>query len=251
MAGVTRWHLIALITLLVCAAPVLAGEQPTPPVSKPPASVTEDMVRLLELGKLLMGQNNPTYAQSAVKLDNDTRNAAGAQALDIFRRVVKSHPEYADGWLWLGIALTETLVYSKEHPKGKCAPTDAQITEGMQAFRVAYMRNPADLVTVSYYGEGLMVYQKDFDNARKLWEGYLRLATTDMQRVTALTQAGRACLNKAYFGKADNMPAEEIRKHYQAATDFMQKAAKLCPNSQEVKTMQELLKKLRKELLGK
>lgn len=254
MAGGARWLpiLLALIAGLQFSGLAAAEEGAQPSVTtEAPKPVTEDAIRLLEMGKLLMGENNPAYARAAVKLDAATRNAAEAQALGIFQRVVKQYPSYAEGWLWLGIALCEALQYSPEHPDGEPARTEASTTEGLQCFRTAWELSPSDLVTVSFYCESLVTYRRDFPLARKIWECFYPVARTDMQRVMALTQCARACLNQAYFGKAEKMPAEEVKALYLAAQSYLDRAAKLCPNCQDVKEMQELLRKYRKELCEK
>ncbi len=138
-----------------------------------PPAITEDASRLLELGKLLMGQNNPSMPSHPRELSADARNAAGEQALSTFRTVVKLYPQSAEGWLWLGIALTETLRYSKEAPQGQRTLSDDRIAEGVQALRNAYQRAPADITFVRYYGDALMTYKHDFDGARKFWETFL------------------------------------------------------------------------------
>jgi len=252
MAGGIRWLAIILIGYVIWMAPLHAGEKASSPEGNTaPPAITEDAARLLELGKLFMGQNNPTYTDSTAKYTIESRNMAAEQALNTFRTVVKLYPQYAEGWLWLGIALTETLHYTKEAPQGQHVITENKINEGVQAFRNAYERAPADITYVKYYGDALMVYQYDFDGARKLWERYLPMATTDLQRVTALVQSARASLNKAYFGKAKKMPAAEIRQNFQDAANAVQRAAKLCPKADDVKQMQALLQQYRKILYGK
>ncbi len=242
--------------------PLLAQEKPTKPAAPatpvaPPAATTAtttptaEVIRQLEDGKVLMGLNNPFYAETVEKETPEARNIAGTRALEIFREVVKQYPQYADGWLWLGIALTETLRYTKDHPEGIPTATDEEITEGMQAFKTAHERSPTDLVYASYYGEGLMTYRRDFATAYKMWETFAAVAKNDMERTMAYVQAGRACLNLATFGKAEKKPDAEVRSQYQAAVGFIDKAAKLCPNAKDVKEMQVLLKQYRKSLLGK
>ncbi len=227
-AGGYRWLAMMLLGLVCWTAPLHAGEHAPAPEhgSKPPA-ITEDASRLLELGKLLMGQNNPVYAGVPMQYGADARNAAGEQALSTFRTVVKLYPQSADGWLWLGIALTETLEYSKEVPQGRRTLTGEKIAEGVQAFRCAYERAPANITYVKYYGDALMKYKHDFEAARKLWETFLPMANTDLQRVVALVQSARASLNKAYFGKAEKMPPEEVKQNFLDAENAVLLAAKL------------------------
>lgn len=253
MAGGFRWLAIILVGyLLLCTISIHAEGQATAPAGAgtPPVN-TEEVTRMLELGKLLMGQNNPVYAGFAMKLEMDTRNAAGAQALRTFYTVVKLDPQSADAWLWLGIALTETLYYSKEAPQGQRVSSETNIAEGIQAFKNAYDRAPADITCVKYYGEALMTYRRDFDAARKLWESYLPMAASDLQRVVALVQSARASLNKAAFGKANKMPINEVRLNFLEAEKTIQLAAKLCPKADDVKEMQALLQQYRKILYGK
>jgi tetratricopeptide (TPR) repeat protein len=246
-----RWLLASLLCLLTWTACLAAETTPTPASSGAPASITEDAVKLLELGKLCLGRNNPEFAATAVKLDPDTRNAEGEKALRTFQSLVKRYPQYADGWMWLGLALTETLQCSKEHPDGVPLLTETRISDGLAAFQKAYTANPSNLTYVCCLSDALMLHRKDFDGARKLWDRYLTTATTDVNRVTALVQAGRACLNKAYFGKSANMAADEVAKYYQAAVTYIKQAARLLPKSDSVKEMQELLRQYRKPLTGK
>lgn len=252
-AAPRRLAVFCIVSVLLCAGAVLAeGTTPPPTTPNAPASVADDAARLLELGKLLMSQNNPCYAAKPAKLDFAARNAAGDQAVQTFQKVVKLHPQLADGWLWLGIALTETLHYSKEFPQGQAVTSESQLTDGVQAFRTAYERTPTNLICVSYYGEALMVYKRDFAAAGKLWERYLQVASTDVQRVTALVQTARAILNAAYFGKADKtMTADQVRTSFARAESYVVQAAKLCPAAADVKEMQALLQQYRKTLIGK
>ena len=212
-----------------------------------------NFLRLIEIGKLQMGRNNPAYAatQSATPLDFSARNAAGEQALRTFQFVVKMFPQHADAWLWLGIAETETLHCSKDHPEGQPIASKEKLQEAIQNFRKAYELRPDDLIIVSYYGEALISYGNDFPTARKLWETYLTVADTDLHRVTAHVQTARACLNQAYFGKAEKMPAAEIKQLYTDAERYVKQAAKICPNDEDVKEMQSLLQQYRKSLIGK
>jgi len=249
MAGRPCWLIAIILSLMIGIGAHATGEvTPNPGTTGSPAAVTEDAVRLLELGKLLMGQNNPEFATTPLKLSPEARNTAGEQALRTFQSLVKLKPQYADGWLWLGLALTETLHYSKEHPEGESVLDEARITDGLSALRIAYQQNPANLTYVCCYSDALMAYRKDFDAARKLWDRYLPIATSDCERVTALIQAGRACLNKAFFGKTAGMPTEEVRGNYQAAVNYVQQAARLLPKSENVREMQELLRQHRKTL---
>ena len=232
----------------------LPAQEKTPPAPNKSTSprIAVDAVRMLEEGKTQMGKNNPLYANAPAKLTAEERNSASLAARGTFRSLVKLYPQFADGWLWLGIVLTESLHYSKEHPAGESNATAAEITEGIQAFQTAYQRNPTDLISVSYYGEALMTYRKDFAAACKLWEDYAAVASTDLQRMIADVQNARACLNRAYFGKAENSLSDnEVKANYQHAEDLIEKAAKLCPNAQDVKDMQALLKQYRKTLMGK
>jgi tetratricopeptide (TPR) repeat protein len=252
LSGGARW--IAIILFAILAITVFASAEETPPRDdNPPAPViiTADIARLLELGKLLMGQNNPAYAPAPDKLSFEQRNSAGEQALRTFQDVVKREPRLSEGWLWLGIAYTENLRYSKEFPHGHPIVTEAVTSDGIEAFRKAYECDPANEDCVKYYGDALIEYRKDFDAALKLWEKYLTVARTDLQKVIAYVQAARACLNKAYFGKVTKLPPETVKQYYQQAVDYQQQALKLCPNARDVKEMQQLLARYRKLLLGK
>lgn len=252
MAGGFRWLAIMLLGL-VCWSALLSAEEhaPVPENGSKPPAITEDASRLLELGKLLMGQNDPVYADTPTKYSAEARNAAGAQALSTFRTVVKLYPQSAEGWLWLGIALTETLAYDKDAPQGRRTLTDEKVAEGMQAFRGAYERAPADITYVKYYGDALLQYKHDFDGARKLWETFLPMAITDLQRVVALVQSARASLNKAYFGKTNKLPPDVVKQSYLDAENAVQLAAKLCPKARDVTQMQTLLQQCRKILYVK
>ncbi len=251
--GAAYWCAGIFISMLLWAGlPTIAEEPSSPPVSpRVPPALNDDAQRLLELGQLLMGRNNPAYAKDQNKLSIAERNTAGDKALSTFRMVVKLEPKSSQAWLWLGIALTETLYYTKEVPRGHPQLTDSRITEGVNAFRTAYERDPVCEDCVKYYGDALIEYRRDFDGARKLWETYLTVATSDLQREMALVQAARACLNKAYFGKDAKMPADEVRQYYLAAQGYVDRAAKLCPNATDVKEMQALLQAHRKALCGK
>lgn len=251
MACRACWPAIALICICLWSLPLVAQETAPPPAIEEPASVTQDEVRLLELGKLLMGQNNPAYAPAAATLPIDTRNQAGEQALRTFQAVVKRNPKSVDGWLWSGIALTETLYYTKKDPKGVPVRNEARVTEGVNAFRTAYELAPDEMVCVSYYSDALMNYRKDFAAVRNLWDTFLRVADSDQQRAIALVQAARACLNAAYFGKQQKMPAAQVRQHFLAAEEYVRLAAKLCPKSPGVLEMQQLLQQNRTALYGK
>jgi len=247
-----RWLAIILLGLGCWNMSLHAEEHaPAPEKTNKPSAITEDASRLLELGKLLMGQNNPVYSGTPMKNCADARNAAGEQALSTFRTVVKLYPQFAEGWLWLGIALTETLYYSKDEPQGRSTLTEEKSAEGVQAFRCAYDRAPANITYVKYFGDALMTYKHDFEGARKLWAAFLPTAVTDLQRVVALVQSARASLNKAYFGKDAKMSPGEIAQNFHAAENNVMLAAKLCPNARDVKEMQILLQQYRKILYGK
>jgi len=242
MAGVNRGFVIIAILLLGLAVPVLAGEDEAP--AAPPA-ITEDIARLLELGKLLMGQNNPTYALAPVKLSFEERNRAGEQALRTFQEVVKRSPKLAQGWLWLGIACTRRLQYEKKAPQGKPLRNEALVNDGIEAFRKAYLCDPVGEDCVKYYGDALMEFRKDFDAALKLWLGYLAVAKTDLQRMIAYVQAARACLNKAHAGSEAKRPPAQVRQYYRDAAGYLEQAAALCPNARDVQEMRVLLAQYR------
>lgn len=232
----------------------MAGTIDPPPLastSEAPVAITDDIVRLLELGKMLVGQNNPVYAATPEQLTPEKRNAAGEQALRTLQAVVKRNPRYAQGWLWLGIALTETQRYSKQAPQGKPAATPADIAAAVEAFQHAHQFDPKNEDCVKYYGDALMEYRKDFDGALKLWQVYLTNVTTDIQRTMALVQIARAYLNKSYFGRETRAPAEEVKSYYLQANEFTVQAARICPNAVDVKEMQALLQQYRKILMGK
>ncbi len=251
-----RWLLV--VWLICCLAPVARAQETAPPPDgqTAPPLVSNDIPRLLELGRHLVWQNNPALAPAGVKVDAsltpDARNEAAAQALRTFRSVVTRAPRNPEAWLWLGIALTHTLHYSKEHPKGERNLTDAEVNEALDAFRSAYERQSHDIAYVSYFGDALMELRRDFDTARKLWDSFLPVAKDDIQRVTALTQAARACLNKAYFGKSGNtLSAEQAKQAYLDAQNYVVRAAKIVPKAACVRDMQALLQQYRKYLTGK
>lgn len=252
-----RWLLLAWLGVCLLAGSARAQDTtPNPDGQTAPPLVSGDIPRLMEMGQCLVWRNNPDIAPPGTKSDPsitaDARNEAGAQALRIFRAIVTRAPQNAQGWLWLGITLTNTLQYSKEHPKGERVLTDADLTEAMEAFRTAYERAPTDMTFVGYYGDALMELRKDFDTARKLWDSFLPVAKDDIQRATALTQASRACLNKAYFGKTDNsLTAEQTHALFQDAQTYVTRAAKLLPKAACVREMQALLQQYRKYLAGK
>jgi len=250
MAGGTRWRMAAIICLSIGLVTAVAAEQKPPrPSAEAPVAISEDVAHLLELGKLLMGQNNPAYAAAPEPLTFEKRNDAGKQALRTLQTVVKRSPQFAQGWLWLGIALTETLEYTKDAPKGRPLVTNVTLTDGIEAFHRAYQYDAVNEDCVKYYGDALIEYRRDFDGAIQLWSQYLPVAHTDLQRVMALVQTSRAYLNKAYFGKG-KLRAGEVKRCYQRACDCTQQAAKLCPNAQDVKEMQSLLENNRKTLIG-
>jgi len=177
-----------------------------------------------------------------MRLDSDSRNAAGEQALHIFNLLVVSYPKSAECWLWYGIALTETLRYSVDAPDGVYTENADELTRGTQAFLRAYELSPKDLVCVGYFGEALMVYRKDFDAAQRIWTEYRKLASTDLQKVTANVQLARACLNKAYFGKAKNtLSKREITELLKSADDYLKSASSICPNASDVREMKQIL----------
>ena len=250
MVGGCRW-LPALFCVIWFGALPLRAAEPTPPptTTETPAAITEDVVRLLELGKMYMGRNNPAYAVTPDGWGMAQRNAAGAQAVEILQTVVKRSPRYGQGWLWLGIALTETLAYGKDAPHGRPAASEANIAEGIDAFQRAYTFEPTNEDCVKYYGDALINHRRDFDGAIALWNTYLPGARTDVQRMMALVQLSRAYLNKAYFGK-DKLPAKDVKGSYQHALDYAQQAARICPNSRDVKEMLALLLEHRKALAG-
>lgn len=250
MAGGFRW--LFFLLLMTPMLPTLAQQQASTPVGTSQAApITQDAQQLLELGQLYMGQNNPAFTLKPASLEMDARNQAGEQALRTFRQLTALYPKFTDGWLWLGITLTETLQYSKKHPDGAPMRTAAEVAEGVRAFRTAYELKPDDLIYTSYYGEALMVYREDFDAARTLWERYLTVAKTDMQRVTALTQAARACLNKSYFGKIEKkLSAHDAKEQFAAAEAYIKQAVAICPNASDVKSMQALLQKYRGTICG-
>ena len=252
VAGARRWLAVFVALLAMVASTRASGEGDSIAEKQPaPPAITEDVVRMMELGKLLMGQNNPAYALVAEKLPVATRNAAGKQALQVFQAVVKREPRYADGWLWLGITCIERLEYGKEGTPGKPVRTPAAINEGIEAFRTAYLHDRANEDCVKYYGDALMEFRQDFDTARKLWLGYLEVAKTDLQQMIAYVQAARACLNKAYFGKEAKQPVDVVRQQYLEAESYVKKAADLCPNARDVKEMQQLLQQHKRLLTGK
>ncbi len=256
MAGSRRW-LVALILLCGLGTLSLRAEENAPPPggATAPPLVSTDLPRLLELGQMLLAQNNPATAPPGIKPDThftaDERNTAGEQALATFQTLVKRYPQSAEGWLWLGIATTNTLRYAKERPAGELLLTDTQKTDGLDAFRHAYERAPKDIACVAFYCDALIELKRDFDTPRKVWDGFLPHARDDIQRVTALTQCARACLNKAYYGKAANMPAANVRRWYQTAQDYVRKAAKMTPKAAGVVKMQQLLTQYEKYLCGK
>jgi hypothetical protein len=225
-------------------------QAPAPAPACTPVTVTDDAQRLLELGTLLLGQNNPAYAKQSSVLAGEARNIAGEQACNTFARLVKHYPDFADGWRWLGTALLDTLRYTKATPAGQPIRTPARVADAVAALRTAYELQPTCLQCVSFYGDALMEYCKDFEEARKIWECYWQSAQTTGQRVLALTQLARACLNKAYFGRACNRPLQEVRTQFLAAENYLHQARKLNPKAEEVKEMQFLLQQHRKTLYG-
>lgn len=245
---------LAIISvLLACIFPVLAEDAPPAQPPAAPTAINEETARLLELGKLLMGQNNPDFALVPEKLPIAQRNAAGDQALRTFKVVVKREPRLAEGWLWLGIALTQSLQYSRDFPQGRLVRTEPAINEGLTAFRTAYECDATGEDGIKYYSDALMEFRKDFDTALTLWEKYLARPEplSDLQRMIANVQAARACLNKAYFGKEDKLPIETIRKYYNSAVTYLQQASALFPNARDVKEMQLLLQQYKQYILGK
>ncbi len=243
---------LALLLLMLLALLPLGAEEP-PPEHPAPPPISVESARLLELGKLLMGQNNPALALEPERLPLEQRNAAADQALRTFKVVVKREPKLAEGWLWLGIALTQTLRYSREFPQGKPLRTEANINEGLQAFRTAYECAPANEDCIKYYSDALMEFRKDFQTALTLWEKYLAAPEprTDLQKMIAQVQAARACLNKAYFGREDKLPPDVIRKSYYDAVAYLQQASALFPAANDVKEMQGLLLQYKQFILGK
>jgi tetratricopeptide (TPR) repeat protein len=243
MTGGYRWFLLLFICCFAVAGRLFAqDEAPAQVTATPPSAITDDVKRLLELGELYMGINNPEYARRVIKSDPATRDVAGSQALCVFQQVTTLAPDNQDGWLWLGIAYTERLHYTKQTPQGIATHTRADITAGMDAFRMALRCQPTDLLCATYYGDALMTYCQNFDAAREFWDNYLTIAKTDMQRVIAMTQAARACLNKAYFGKQrKTLSADEAKEQYATAERYVQQAAAIMPRMRAVQTMQALL----------
>lgn len=251
MAGTVRWLAIISLFVLIVAAPIFAVEKEEP--SEPPSAapvITEEIARMLERGRTLMGQNNPIYAPVPIKLPPEGRNRAGREALRTFEEVTEREPKLVQGWLWLGIAYTQQLEYTKNAPQGKPYRPAAYIDKGLEAFHKAYQCDPTNEDSVKYYGDALMEFRKDFDAALTLWQDYLTVAKTDLQRMVANVQAARACLNKANFGKEAKLSPEQIQKYYQDAVTYVDNAAALCPNARDVKEMQALLGKY-KHLAGK
>jgi len=253
MAGGKRWFCLLLIYCFVMAGRLFAQDVAPAQISTPPpAAITDDVKRLLELGELYMGINNPDYARRVVKVDPNARNAAGVKALHVFHQVTTLAPDDQEGWLWLGIAYTETLHYTDKSTQGEPARTHADIQSGINAFRTAFRCQPTDLLCATYYGDAMMVYCENFDGARDFWENYLSTAKTDMQRVTALTQAARACLNKAYFGKIrKTLSPDEVKQQFTDAEHYVQQAAAIMPRVRSVKIMQDLLQQYRSACCGK
>jgi cytochrome c-type biogenesis protein CcmH/NrfG len=256
MAGSRRWlGVLVVIMLLVGTGAVSAQEKAPPAGLVPPTTASDDLARLLEQGQQALATNNPDTAPPGIhpNLNStpDERNAAGEQALSTFQTVVKRFPQSAEGWMWLGITLTSTLHYSKEHPNGEPAMTDANKADGLDAFRRAYERAPKDIACVAFYSDALIELKRDFDTARKVWDAFLPHAKDDIQRVTALTQCARACLNKAYYGKAKGMAATEVRRLYKSAQEYVDRAAKMTPKADCVVKMQQLLAQYEKYLNGK
>ena len=251
MAGRLRWLAIITLFVLIFAAPVFADEQEEPSDPPPAApAISEEIARMLERGRTLMGQNNPIYAPVPIKLPLEDRNRAGREALRTFEEVTEREPKLAQGWLWLGIAYTQQLEYAKNVPQGKPYRPDAYVSKGLEAFNTAYRCDPTNEDSVKYYGDALMEFRKDFDAALTLWLDYLTVAKTDLQQMVANVQAARACLNKANFGKETKLSPEQIQKYYQDAVIYIDHAAALCPNARDVKEMQALLGKY-KYLAGK
>lgn len=252
LAGGLRCYVMLLVSCLAWSTFAFAQEATPQQLNLLPATVTTDAEHLLELGQLLMGQNNPGYALKRAELDQTARNEAGAQAVRTLKQLTTLYPKFADGWLWLGIAYTETLRYSDKAPRGEPARTKESIASGIEAFRTAWELQPNDLVYATYFGEALMTYCADFDGARKFWEKYLATVKTDMQRVTALTQIARACLNKGYFGKINKtLSAVQIKEQYTTAEKYVNEAAAICPRAADVQAMQKLLRDYRAILYGK
>lgn len=252
-----RWLLCLWVGACLLVGVAYAQDTaPTPTGQTAPPLVSSDIPRMIEMGQVLVWQNNPAVAPPTVKADTsltpEARNEASAQAQRIFRAVVTRAPQNPQGWLWLGIALTQTLQYSKEHPKGEPMRTEPVLVEAMDAYRTAYERASTDIVFVGYYGDALMELRRDFDTARKLWDSFLPVAKDDVQRVTALTQAGRACLNKAYFGKTDKtLTADQVTALFKEAQAYVNRAAQIVPKAECVCAMQSLLQQYRKYLTVK
>ncbi|HEX2952020.1 MAG TPA: hypothetical protein VHV83_21000 [Armatimonadota bacterium] len=256
MTGGVRWLLLFFVVLTTCTVLMAAqGQAPTQAKSSVPpqaATISKESMQVFLEGQRCMGLNNPAYSLDKNDVGMAARNDAGDKALQYFRQVTTMYPKFAEGWLWLGIVLTERLQYSKQAPKGELLRSEDDIHKGIDAFHNAYLCDTNNLLCVTYYGEALMAYQGDFEAASKLWEQYLLVAKTDMQRVTALTQAGRAYFNMGYFGKRrKNMSAKTIKRNYLTAEGYIEQAAKICPNTPSVKEMQGLLQQYRSTLYGK
>lgn len=251
MPAITR-GIICIVLLMLCLPLVRAQDAPPEPEPEAPP-ISAESARLLELGKLLVGQNNPAFAMAPEKLTVEQHNAAGEQALRIFRVLVKREPKLAEAWLWLGIALTETLAYTHDTPQGKPACSEAGVNEGIAAFRTAYELDPACEDIIKCYSDALMEYRKDFDTALSLWVQFLAEPDklTNLQKMVANVQAARACLNKAYFGKEAKDPAEQVKKFYTDAVTYLQQASALFPGARDVKEMQALLQQHKSFILGK
>ena len=237
--------------ILLCAVIGLTPAFAAPPTDTTPAAVTEDAQRLLELGQLLMGDNNPQYTLTPKKMSADARNRAGEQALRVFEQVTTLYPDFSDGWLWLGIARTEMLIYDKDGADGKPRRTPEDIALGVRAFRFAVDAKPDNLLCATFYGDALMVYLEDFDAARAFWENFYTQARSDLARVTAQVQASRACLNHAYFGHLrKTLAPDAIKVLFADAEKYAKQAAEIMPRAADVKAMLALLDKHRKTLTG-
>lgn len=240
MSCIYKWCRCSLILLfLMLPFKIFAAEEVPPP----PQAITEDAQRMLELGQLLMGENNPAFAPAPNKLSPDARNKAGKQATQLFTQLSVLYPDFPDGWLWLGIACTNTLHYQKNGVIDKTPHSPEELATALRAFRNALDLVPQNLLYATYYGDALMSYLQDFDAAYNFWQQYLTAAESDLQRVTALVQMSRALLNKAYFAfQNKKIPIAEINKIFASAENYAAEAAEIMPRASDVIAIQELLK---------
>lgn len=228
-----------LFLALMLPLPLLADEAAAPP----PPAITEDANRMLELGQLLMGENNPKYAPVPHKISPEQRNIAGQQAQQLFIQLTVLYPDFPDGWLWLGIASTYRLHYQNDGSVINKPLATEELASALRAFRNALALMPQNLLYATYYGDALMSYLQDFDAAQEFWLQYHDGAQSDLQRMTALVQVSRSQLNKAYFAfQYKNLPTADIKSIFTAAENFAAQAAKIMPRASDVTDMQKLLK---------